>query len=59
MRKRNKLALWLSTMCAVALFMGLVACAPQSDNTADQKGTDEQKENQSRLRPPHRMSSGS
>lgn len=53
MRKRNKLALWLSSMCAIALFMGLVACAPQADNSADQnKGTDEQKEEPKQVETP-------
>ncbi|WP_139650780.1 ammonia-forming cytochrome c nitrite reductase subunit c552 [Raoultibacter phocaeensis] len=53
MRKRNKLALWLSTMCAIALFTGLVACAPQADNTADQnKGTDEPKEEPKQVETP-------
>lgn len=53
MRKRNKLALWLSSMCAIALFMGLVACAPQADNSADQnKGADEQKEEPKQVETP-------
>lgn len=53
MRKRNKLALWLSSMCAIALFMGLVACAPQADNSADQnKGADEPKEEPKQVETP-------
>lgn len=53
MRKRNKVALWLTSMCAVALFMGLVACAPQADNSADQnKGSDEAKEEPKQVETP-------
>ena len=53
MRKRNKVALWLTSLCAVALFMGLVACAPQADNSVDQnKGSDEAKEEPKQVETP-------
>ncbi len=43
MRKRNKIALWLSTLCTIALLAGLVACAPQADK-ADQGPADQKEE---------------
>lgn len=37
--KRNKLALWAASLCAIGMFMGLVACAPQASTS----GTTNQK----------------
>lgn len=42
--KRNKAALWIASICAFGLVMGLVACAPQnsSSQTAGQKADESQ-----------------
>lgn len=43
--KKNKAALWVASLCAFGLIMGLVACAPQNNagtETTDQKADENQ-----------------